>query len=123
MSGWPWIHFYSSNPISSYANQELSHEHGFFEDGTGDNIGFFPKGRFPEDPTGMDYRYDTTHYDDALMRKALENVKDGKYTWYRNNCQHWCDRLRDEYEKLRQEQENGKYGECSQGGPTNPDAP
>lgn len=120
----PWIHFYSSNPISNYSNTELSHEHGFFEDGSGDNIGFGPNGRFPEDPTGMGYRYDTTHYDDALIREALKNINDGKYSnwpWNKNNCQDWAERLRDEYERLKEQ--NGKYDECNQGGPTNPDTP
>lgn len=107
----PWFPVGSSNPIDNYFNTELSHEHGFFEDGTGDNIGFGPVGRFSEDPTGKDYRYDNKHYDDNLMREALEHVKDGGYSnkpWKKNNCQDWAERLRKEYERLRRERERNK---------------
>jgi hypothetical protein len=89
-----------------YFNTELSHEHGFFEDGSGENIGFGPDGRFSEDPAGRGYRYNDTHYDDALMRRALERVFDGDYSLLgldgkpKNNCQDWADRARDEYYKL-----------------------
>jgi RHS repeat-associated protein len=122
LTNWPWIYGMSNNPVYNYFNIELSHEHGFFEDGSGYNRGFGPNGRFSDDNlTG--YRYDNTHYDDALMRKALKNLNDGKYHWLGNNCQDWCDRLRDEYEKLKEEQENGKYADCNDGAPTNPDAP
>ena len=104
LSGLPWIPIASSNPIDDYFNTELSHEHGFFEDGTGDNIGFGPKGRFSEVPTGKGYRCDNKHYDDNLMGEALKNVKDGEYSnwlWKKNNCQDWAERLRQEYERLR----------------------
>ena len=45
------------------------------------------------------------------MREALDNVEDGDYNLLgfgegpKNNCQDWCDRLREEYEKLKEERE------------------
>lgn len=111
LSGSPWLGAASSNPIDDYFNTELSHEHGFFEDVQGDNVGFGPNGRFSEDPTGKGYRYDNTHYDDALMRQALNNINDGTYSnwpWNKNNCQDWAERLRKEYERLKKEREKCK---------------
>jgi len=47
------------------------------------------------------------HYDDALMREAVENVgKDlGDFCYIGNNCQDWADKVRQEYERLRRERE------------------
>ena len=54
------------------------------------------------------------------MRKALKNINDGDYSrlgWgekKKNNCQDWCDRLREEYDRLekeRDEKEGFKGGE------------
>ena len=65
----PWLGPASSNPLDNSTNTEISHEHGFFEDGSGDNIGFGPNGRFSEDPAGKGYRNTgNTHYDDNIMR-------------------------------------------------------
>ena len=108
LSGWPWMGAFSDNPLDDYLNTELSHEHGFFEDGSGDNIGFGPDGRFSEDPTGRGYRFDDIHYDDDIMREALENIVDGEYSnwpWNKNNCQDWAERLREEYERIERERE------------------
>jgi len=109
LSGLPWIPVVSSNTLDDCLNTEVSHEHLFFDDGT--NIGFGPNGRFSEDPTGKGYKYDTEHYDDDLMREALNNIVDGEYSLLgldgkpKNNCQDWCDRLRKEYERLKKERE------------------
>lgn len=108
--GGVWLGPFSSNPIDDYFNTELSHEHGFFEDSSGENIGLGAKGRFSEDPTNKGYRYDDKHYDDALMREALKNLEDGEFSLLRNNCQDWCDRLRREYERLKKEKEEKKKG-------------
>ncbi len=90
--------------IDDILNTEVAHEQGFFEDGSGDNIGFGPEGRFPENPTGMRYTYYVDKkYDDAIMREALKRVKDGNYNLLFNNCQDWVDRLRAEYEKILEE--------------------
>jgi hypothetical protein len=39
------------------------------------------------------------------MREALKNVIDGKYNFLTNNCQDWAARLREEYDRLKQEKE------------------
>jgi RHS repeat-associated protein len=104
LSDSPWIPIASRNPIDDYFNTDISHEQGFFEDGSGDNVGFGPNGRFSEDPTGKGYRYDNAHYDDNIMREALKNIQDGTYSnlpWKKNNCQDWAERLRDEYDRLK----------------------
>lgn len=36
-------------PIGDYFNLEMLHEHGFFEDGSGENVGFRSDGRFKEE--------------------------------------------------------------------------
>jgi RHS repeat-associated protein len=99
--------------IQKITNSELVHEHGFFEDGSGDNVGFGPNGRFSENPYGKSYRMYGKHYDDSLMREALKNLQDGTYNLLglgptpKNNCQDWADRLRNEYERL-EKIKNGK---------------
>jgi len=99
----------TTNPIDDHFNTELSHEHGFFEDGSGDNVGFFRDGRRINTENPADYRFDGKHYDDDLMRDALRNLNDRKYSnwpWNKNNCQDWAERLREEYERLRKERES-----------------
>jgi len=102
--------WYGTGPLSDFFNLEGIHEHGFFEDGTGDNIGFGPNGRYSEDPRGKNYKCGRKHYDDDLMREALRNVKDGEYNFFRNNCQHWASRLRKEYRKLKRKKSVGSHG-------------
>ena len=108
LSGWPWLEEASSNWLDDYFNTEVSHEHLFFDDGT--NIGFRDNERFSE-KSSEGYRFDNKHYDDDLMREALNNIVDGKYSLLgldgkpKNNCQDWCDRLRREYERLKTERE------------------
>ncbi|MBU0708027.1 RHS repeat-associated core domain-containing protein [Patescibacteria group bacterium] len=125
--GWSKVPSWAKrNPIDNHFNTELSHEQGFYEDGSGDNVGFFNDNQVRPDNDSPfdDYVYDTTHYDDDLMREAVENVRDaGEWDLSSNNCQRWCDRLRDEYDRLKEERENDKYDECDDGSPTNPDAP
>lgn len=105
----PWIPIGSANSIDDFFNTEISHEHGFFEDGSEENIGFGPGGRFSEDPTDKGYRYDDKHYDDDLMREALRNIEDGDYSMLgfgekkKNNCQDWAERLREKYYRLEEE--------------------
>jgi len=107
LSGLPWIPVASSNPIDDFLNTEISHEHGFFDDGSNENIGFGPSGRFSEDPSDKRYRSGSEHYDDAIMRGALKNVNDGTYSnipWKKNNCQDWAERLRGEYQRIKSSQ-------------------
>jgi hypothetical protein len=116
LDGAPWIPVYSDNPLGGAANTEISHEHGFFEDGKDENgepagpdrtnIGFGPNGRFFEDPAGKDYRFDDKHYDDDRIRKALNSMgDDGDYSLWPNNCQKWAERLRERYEEIKKEEE------------------
>jgi len=86
-------------------NYELKHEHGFYEDGSGDNVGFFDGGlRFNADI--KDFKLDDTHFDDDRMRKAQASLDPGEYKLCKmggksNNCQDYADRLRERYRFLR----------------------
>ncbi len=96
-------------------NIESKHEHGFFEDSKrpGD-VGFRPKNKMipcggkgeifhDEDPSQYVKSSDT--YDDATMRKAMENVVMTNYCVVGSNCQDYADRLRQEYKKLKEQEE------------------
>ena len=100
------------------SNLGLLHENGFFDDGS--DIGFFPEGIRPDDPSEIkNYELGGPHYDDTTMREALENLRDSKQwlpdnpseKWYENtdpydydlilrNCQDFSDALRTEYKRL-----------------------
>ena len=107
----PWFPGLSSNPIDNYFNTEISHEHGFFDDAKGGNIGFSPEGRYSETPEGRNYGYGHKYYDDVIMRQAVENVNSSgdfepeNYNMpgmgkNKKNCQDYCDALRKEYKRL-----------------------
>ena len=86
-------------------NYELKHEHGFYEDGTDDNVGLF-KGGLQDEEDIKDYQLDDTHFDDDRMRKAQESLDPGEYKLCKmggksNNCQDYADRLRERYRFLR----------------------
>ena len=114
LNGLPWIPVASSNSIDDFHNAEISHEHGFFDDGSNENIGFREDGRFSEDVRDLDYRYDDKFYNDDIMREALNNVEDGKYSLMgfgeheKNNCQDWAERLREEYHKIYEQRKDKK---------------
>jgi hypothetical protein len=101
------------DPIHDALNIEVAHEHGFFEDGSGENIGFFgfrafnAPGIVRQDDPGLldDYQLFGPHYDDDLMREAISNIGGGTYNLIGSNCQVWADRARQEYERLRRERE------------------
>lgn len=112
LDGLPWIPGASDNPVFNYFNTEISHEHGFFEDEKGGNIGFGPGGTFSEDPKNKDYRYDNIHYDDEIIREALKNMTNGDYNIIGNNCQDWSDRLRKEYDKIKNYSNKRQKGKC-----------
>ena len=86
-------------------NYQLKHEQGFYEDGTGDNVGLFRDGlEFNENIN--DYELDDTHFDDERMRKAQASLDPGEYKLFKmggksNNCQDYADRLRERYRFLR----------------------
>jgi len=86
-------------------NYELKHEHGFYEDGTGDNVGLFKNG-IKRDQDIIKYKLDETHFDDKRMRQAEESLYPGNYKLCKwggksNNCQDYADALRERYRFLR----------------------
>ena len=113
LKGLPWMSL-SRGPILNVLNVEVSHEHGFFDDGSKNNIGLFSKiGKVKWNTENHgDYKYfDRTYYDDDLIRKAIANVgSDQKYglLWFgiigdadkKNNCQDFSTNLRSEYKKM-----------------------
>jgi len=112
LKGFP---FMINHPILDKLNREVSHEHGFFEDNMSpNNVGFGPAtalglnlctaGQRFYTEKSSDYVLSSQHFDDALMRQALENLNDGEYCVGGKNCQDWAQRLRDEYYRLEAQQ-------------------
>ncbi|WP_321372504.1 RHS repeat-associated core domain-containing protein [uncultured Desulfuromusa sp.] len=88
------------------------HEHGFYEDGTHDDVGYFgpdsqgnPRGVMGGECSD-DYSISPWQYDDQIIRKAAQNVNNtgqfdpADYVLWSNNCQDYSSALRDEYKKL-----------------------
>ncbi|AOF52182.1 hypothetical protein AC062_0082 [Pasteurellaceae bacterium NI1060] len=98
----------------------LFHEQIFFDDGT--NIGYTTTGTFSEESM-KGYKCSSTHFDDNVMKKAVENVKSRKIKKYKlskemvaekevfqfgneqyngalNNCQDFATEVEKEYYKL-----------------------
>jgi hypothetical protein len=100
LSGAPWLYIFSRNPLDDAFNTDIAHEQLFFEDDfSPSNIGFFPGGlRTGEDPS--QYHMDSVHYEDAVMRYAVANVKPGVFNVRSNNCQSYGAALRAEYYRL-----------------------
>ncbi|MGE4421797.1 MAG: RHS repeat domain-containing protein [Pseudodesulfovibrio sp.] len=85
-------------------NVELVHEQGFYEDGTGDNIGLGQDGKMDGEDIKR-YKLEDKVYDDKRMRRAETSTSLGKYNACgiggdKNNCQDYANRLRDRYELL-----------------------
>ena len=117
LKGLPWIPIASDNPLDDYFNTEISHEHGFFEDGSDQNVGYGPHGRFSEDPKNMNYHYQDKHYDDKTMQEALNSPEiqdiEGKgYNLLFNNCQKWVEALTKAYERIKAEKEQTTAAPC-----------
>jgi hypothetical protein len=105
LGGLPLLGLLSDNPLSDKLNIELAHEHGFYEDGTGDNIGFFKDGRRDETEDIHEYRLNNQQYNDKLMRRADKSLKPGKFNLFgisgkKNNCQDFSEKLRKRYHLL-----------------------
>ena len=86
------------------------HEHIVYEDGKEpSNEGFFDDGRVKPDPLEEHLKCCEfwTRYDDALMREAVRNVsKDMEpYDLLSNNCQDFVDMAKEEYYRLREQQD------------------
>lgn len=97
-----WMNF---NIYKDSFNLGFYHEHGFYEDGSGDNTGWGPDGLFKDNLNDSRYQCDNQQYDDDTMRKAQEIVderyKDKDYSAMYPNCQDYNDELRYEYWRLK----------------------
>jgi RHS repeat-associated protein len=104
LGGLPLLGLLSDNPLSDKLNIELAHEHGFYEDGTGDNIGFFKDGP-KRDPKSKDYKIEEKQYDDKRMKRSQNSIDPGQYRLWgiggkQNNCQDFSEKLRKRYHLL-----------------------
>ncbi|PAF44758.1 hypothetical protein [Helicobacter sp. 11S02596-1] len=91
--------------IEFIKNTKLQHQQIFFEDEKGGDIGFFNDGLHADNPKNLNLYQDTDgkHYDDDIMRKAVENVKQTfspKYNLFLNNCQDFTSSVIREYQKI-----------------------
>jgi len=103
-SNWHWI-----SQDTSWADEhncEPKHEHGFYEDGTGDNVGLGKYGIMDKEDISK-YKLDDRHFDDERMRRAQQSLDPGPYKLKSdddgpsNNCQDYADNLRERYRFLR----------------------
>ena len=96
----PLLGLFSDNPLDDRMNTEIAHEQGFYEDGSGDNIGFFKDGPGKDNQVWKKpYQMENKHYDDELMRETVDSVNPGEYRLLGNNCQGYADKLRTRYKK------------------------
>jgi len=88
-------------------NVEAKHEHLFYEDGSGENVGLSKEGLVTEEKKdGYDFEEET--YDDKRMKRAQKSLEEGEYSVVgnplkgkkKNNCQDYSDKLRRRYELL-----------------------
>ena len=124
LPGIPWLPGASDNPVDNYFGTAISHEQLFFDDtncGNNEkvkNIGFGPKkkyafgpGKFLPNVNPDGYHMESKYYDDDIMRQAVENVNenwDMNYNVIWHNCQHYCNTLKTEYNRLEREKNNKK---------------
>ncbi|WP_051677131.1 RHS repeat domain-containing protein [Maridesulfovibrio frigidus] len=92
------------NEVLDKKNLELKHEHGFYEDGSGDNIGLFKEGLGNKETT-EGYKLEDKHYDDKRMRRSQKSTTSEEYNLCgvggkKNNCQDYSDKLRKRYSEL-----------------------
>ena len=91
--------------ITEIGNWGVYHQHIFYEDEKGGNVGYSKKGCFTE---MSDDGYDRSpwHYDDATIRKAVDELlKSGDwdpedYDLIKHNCQDFCDAIIKKYGEL-----------------------
>lgn len=96
----------------------LRHDNIWYSDGS--NSGFFNDDTIRNDGNHTIDEYDFTrdprYYDDDLMRQAEKNVRqnwdmDWRMPWWNpwdwNNCQDYTDAVREEYERLEKERQEG----------------
>jgi hypothetical protein len=80
-------------------NLELKHEQGFYEDGSGDNIGFSKDGMLRDERVN-EYQLGERQWDDSRMRRSEKTTPEGQYNVFQNNCQDYADRLKKRYQQL-----------------------
>ena len=82
--------------LADQHNFEPKHEHGFYEDGSGKNIGFGKDGPMKNEDITK-YQLKDKQYNDKRMKRAQAITPTGEYDVYGNNCQDYADRLRQRY--------------------------
>ncbi len=102
LGGLPLLGIFSDNPIDDATNTEIAHEHGFYEDGTGKNVGLFKEGVKYDTENIHDYGLEEKSYDDKRMHRAVDSLGKQKYNLLgiggkKNNCQDYADKMRDRY--------------------------
>jgi len=96
----PLLGIFSDNPLDNKLNTEIAHEHGFYDDGSGNNVGFFTNGPGKDKQIGnKKYQLENKRYDDDLMRDTVQAVDAGEYNLLTNNCQDYADKLRKQYKR------------------------
>lgn len=101
LQGSPWLGVLSDNPLDDAMHAAIFHEELFFEDGKSpSNLGFFGDGTLKSEPNPRGYRPVPGHYDDCVMRMAVQDVKLGTYHLIGNNCQDWAGNVQNEYKRL-----------------------
>ena len=97
-----------STPWLDKHNLELKHVQGWFEDGTGDNIGKFSDGvRSEIMHTEGDYSRRSETLPDDIAREALRRwppEKDSPYSCTSDNCQDWETQMRQRMHEIGREQ-------------------
>ncbi|MDD3311543.1 hypothetical protein [Pseudodesulfovibrio sp.] len=88
--------------IDDKKNLQFAHEQGFWEDGSGRNIGLGEDGLMEQEKIEA-YDLEGRHYDDKRMRRAVKSL--GEKPTYnlcgvngdKNNCQDFADTMRTRY--------------------------
>jgi RHS repeat-associated protein len=102
LGGLPLLGILSDNPIDDAFNTEIAHEHGFYEDGTGKNVGLFKEGVRQDTENIRDYELEEKRYGDKRMHRVVDSLEEQKYNLLgiggkKNNCQDYADKMRDRY--------------------------
>jgi hypothetical protein len=87
-------------------NLQLHHEQGFYEDEKGGDIGHGKEGPMVSESNRKNgYRLDPKSYDDNIMRQSQKITIPGQYNIISNTCQDYADRLRHNYEIVKESPE------------------
>lgn len=94
-----------TNPNDEKYSCELVHEQLFFEDEKlPTNIGYFSDSSVPRPDSAKELSTYTIissqHFNDCVMREAVNKVKTKPYLLLGYNCQNWAKEVRNEYSKL-----------------------